>query len=392
MKPWIVGLMAAVAAAIFSTNTPAHARIQVQLGPPPEAFFPEVRAFLEQLAASYNQAQNEVTVVVAPDNPEFLRQTLTRDMLGDVVFVTTARYGEASTLAAYAEAGFLEALDEYVNAPDFNRGDYIAGTWNLATVDGSIYGLPLVARSWAIGVNTAYCDPNQVASKLDSWDSWIGFMETKEHDLDSDGLPDGLMTHTAHDARFMWEALFLAYGGDPNDPASFNAGSEAWQTATTQTLRLLETHPALFASRSDWRQRFHMFGQPIQFVHNDAMDPGSLPLLKRRSPAWQVFAPPGTSALPGLDATVAAIAASEPERIAAAWSFLSWLSSSDVMAAVYPAADLVPLRRSVIESLNDASMHVFASTLERIAFQRPQRHEHSGLIDLKQQLRSGEHE
>lgn len=383
----VLGIVCAVLCAGVS-STP----IQLQLGPPPEAFFPEVRAFLEQLAAVYNASQDEAIVVVAADDPDFLERPVTQEALGDIVLVTGARYGERSTLAEYAAAGFLAPLDPFVNAPEFNRQDYLGSVWNMVTIEGQTFGVPLLARAWGIGVNTDYCDVQQLSLHLDGWNDLLAFMESAELDLNADGVPETLMSHTTRDPVFVWQILFLHYGGDPNDPASFCAQSSAWQQATAQTQSLLERHPDLFAGPGDTRRRLEMYPQPVQFVHNDGMDPGALPLLKRASPQWLVLPPPGAEALPNLDATVAAITVSEPARVEAAWRFVAWLSSPEVMASIYPMANLVPLRRSVADATGNEAMRVFVATLDRVAFQRPMVEESPDMATLKAMLRSLSHE
>ena len=382
----------AIIAALLYAATVFATPIQLQLGPPPESFFPEVRVFLEQLVAAYNGSQGEVTVVISPDNSDFAEQSVSRESIGDIVFLSGTRYGEQSPLAQYAAAGFLAPLDEYVNAPNFGRKDYFGSVWDMVTVNDQTYGIPLLVRAWAVGVNPAYCDLQQLAPHIEGWDSLLHFMETAEIDVNGDGVPDDLMSHTTNDALFLWEVLFLQYGGDPNNPDSFRSQSLAWQQATEQTLGLLVRQPSLFVPQENTHRRFEMYSHPIQFVHNDAMDPGALPLLRRRSPEWLVLPPPGTAALPNMDTTIAAISVSEPERERAAWGFLAWLSSPELMAAIYPPANLVPLRRSVAKSLEDESMQVFAAALERVVFQRPMAHDNADMAMLKQTLRSVGHE
>lgn len=391
MRTLVLSTICAGIAAVLPVASQA-ADLQIQLGPPPESFFPEVRVFLEQLAEAYNATQDQVTLVVAPDNPEFANQPVTLEALGDIIFVSGARYGEASTLATYAQAGFLVPLDDYVNQPEFNRDDYIGNLWDITTFHERIYGVPSLARAWAIGVNAAFCDPQTVAPHLTDWQALLAFMASEQVDVDADGVPDTMLSHTTKDSFFMWQLLFLAHGGDPDVAQSFSTNSAAWQLATAQTIDLVEQHPDLFAPSQGKDRRHDLYPHSLQFVHNDAMDPGALPLLKRRSPNWQLLPPPGTGALPNLDTTVIAIKAADPERVNAAWNFVAWLSSPAVMSAIYPAADLVPLRRSIVQSLSDESMQIFAAALERVDFQRPSPIEHAELAVVREQLRSAEHE
>lgn len=376
------------------TMSPASAAgsMHLQLGPPPESYFPEVRGFLEQLATAYNGLQSEVVVSVAEDDPDFVRRPVTREALGDIVFLSGARYGEVSTLAEYVKAGFLVPLDDRVTDPEFSREDYVDGLWEQVSVNGATYGVPLLARAWAIGVNTAYFDPIHWPSLRDGWSHLLDFMQSTEVDANADGTPDMLMCHTTKDVLFLWQILYLAHGGDPNDPTAFNAQSYAWKRATEETLAVLERRPALFAPFDEGHRRYTMYDHPVQFVHNDAMDPGALPLLQRRSPAWQLSPPPGDGRLPNLDSTVAAIVVSNPEQEAAAWHFLAWLSSAEIMAAVYPSANLVPLRRSVATGLESDSLRMFSQSLERMVFQRPFSEEHTDTAKLKEQLRSVWHD
>ncbi len=357
--------------------------VLVRLGPPPEEYFPEVRVLLEQLASTYNAGQPDTVVSVAPDDPAFLTRDITRDDLGDVVFLSASSFGEASPLAAYASRGFLEPLTSLIEGQEFNRDDFYPGLWDAATFDGNVYGVPLTVRSWALGVNGGYCEPSIVDPHLADWDALLEFMATTQIDLDNDGVMDALMAQTGREAKFLWETLFLEYGGDPEDPNSFNPSSEAWIRATARVTGLMDRAPSLFTPRELSHRRFESFWQPIQFVHNDGMDPGALPMLQRRNPGWMAVALPGDARLPALDTTVVAVRSGSPERVEASWRFVAWLTSPDVMALLYPSADLVPLRRSVAAMALEENTRVFLRSLERITFQRPRLLADPGMESLR---------
>lgn len=375
----------AAALAVFSAAGIAWGT-EVVIGPPPWDVRPNVHSALTELADAYMKAHPGTSVAVAEGIERFDAATVEADGLGDVMFIPAGDYGEASLLGVLASRGLIRPVDDRIAEAAFDKGDYFGNVWETVQIDGRVWGVPMLVRSWGIGVEPARADLSQVRNGFVSWHAALGFLAAAAEDRNNDGHPDATRVATAFSPRKLWEALFLHNGGDPNDPASFHPESGAWQRALDDLARIVSANPYLFGHGRILPASSAQFDAPIQFVHDNASNYGSLPLLRARGRSFELLAAPGSGPIPPLETTVVAIKASTPDQEAAAWDFVAWVTSPDTLGVFCPALSVTPLRKSVAYATPDPDARQFAQQIERMVFQRPVPAESPALGELKEAI------
>lgn len=83
----------------------------------------------------------------------------------------------AETVNQYANQNLLEAWDEYIEGTEVNADNYVAEAWDVGTVNGEQYGIPVTLGSWVMYYNKDLVD-QYMPGALD--DNIITFAEIEE--------------------------------------------------------------------------------------------------------------------------------------------------------------------------------------------------------------------
>lgn len=111
---------------VLSTQQPWDAEVQKRVS----QFEEKTGATVEFDLYAFGQTVQKVAVELTSRSPAY-----------DIVFV------EASDVPRFAPGGFIEPLDDYVKAANFDLGDFIPSTIDAETVDGKLYSIPYFAAT-----------------------------------------------------------------------------------------------------------------------------------------------------------------------------------------------------------------------------------------------------
>jgi ABC-type glycerol-3-phosphate transport system substrate-binding protein len=191
-------------------------------------------------------------------------------------------------------------------------------------------------------------------------------------DVNGDGWPDTSLIECGMSPYTLWQCAFLSNGGDPSDAQSFSNHSDAWIYATSYVRQLVLANPLLVRASREPKAVSLNSAAKMQFVHDDRGNQTSFQDRKGGGENWRLFPVPGQGPIPPLDTTVIAIKRNTPAKEEAAWRFVAWLTSADVMSRLMPRYNMTPLRPSVVQGTNNDEWRFFASQIERMRFQQPQ--------------------
>lgn len=376
-------LVLGAAASVFVQLAPAT---EITLGPPPWELRPNVRWSLETIASMYEAARPDVPVTVTSGLPGFDASTVGPDDLGDVMFIPISEYGQPSILGTLVGRGLCVDLSDRTLEGRFERADFYPNTWESVTADGRTWGIPLMVRSWGIGVDTRKADAETLRQLARSWPAFIDAQPGYLQDYDGDGIQDGSVIRCGMSPYTIWSSLFVELGGNPSDPDSFVPGSPAWDGAIAKLRALRVANPYFFDMGRAPLAVDVRHDSAVMFVHDDEGGRTSFRRRDANEDAWRLIPLPGTGSTAPLNATVLAIKTSTMERESAAWEFVVWLTSTPVLAELAPRFHLTPVRRSVRDILYNSTTSFFASQLERIRFQKPLTTPNPAAVRLRQEL------
>ncbi|WP_047982702.1 ABC transporter substrate-binding protein [Ornithinibacillus contaminans] len=105
----------------------------------------------------YNETDPEYPVKLVKMEGQVLNNklaTVTRSGEGvpDIAMIAS------ETVAQYTSQGMLESWDEYIEDTEVKAENYIEEAWNVGTVDGKQYGLPVAMGTWVMYYNKDLVD------------------------------------------------------------------------------------------------------------------------------------------------------------------------------------------------------------------------------------------
>ncbi|NUM55867.1 MAG: extracellular solute-binding protein [Candidatus Hydrogenedentes bacterium] len=343
---------------------------ELVLGPPPWDLRPHVRWSLQTVATMYESSHPGVTVRVTPGLASFNATTVDAQDLGDIMFVPGTEFGRASILGILVERGLCLDLSANVQEPAFEKDDFYPNVWDSVTRDNRIWAVPLMVRSWGLAVDARKADATAFGEQVQSWQGLINSQSALVRDFNGDSIPDYTSMLCGMTPFTVWQCVFLDLGGDPSDAASLRPGTPAWEGALSVVNGLHSANPLFFDRLRLTRALELRRDAAVRFVHDD--DAGRTSFQLHDGPEnWKLVPVPGSGAIAPLDTTVLAIKPGPPDKEAAAWAFVRWLTSAAVLAELTPKFHLTPLRQSVVATINDPVTSFFAAQIERMRFQPP---------------------
>ncbi len=342
-------------------------RIRLVFGSPPWAPPQGSRDGLNALIKAYAQIEPGVTIELAPDRVMPSIDAVTRADVGDIIIDESLWIGGSGAIARLRALDAIVPLDSFIAQDQFDFADYYPNVQELVTDDRQTWGLPFAVVSWAFAIPPTLEEEPWIAEQLKSWDRlpdvlaslWVEMMGDDAHPLSAAWI----------DPSILWTCLFLRAGGDLNDIDSLAPDSPAAQKASTEFWQLFERNPPAFRPYSKPDEGAVDLGF---MVVTDAVGASrSLQTIQRQLPGVQIVGAPNANAISPTNTHVLAITRSTPEKERAAWRFVRWLCSADVIQKLHEDQGMLPLRISLKNRVQDPAQLVLLEQIQRMQFQKP---------------------
>jgi multiple sugar transport system substrate-binding protein len=291
-------------------------------------------------------------------------------------------YQYGTNMPQLAQAPKLVDLTDRVQEPDFNWNDFFEGERAVATVDGRVLGIPALVDNLAIVYNKDLFEQAGVDEPTADW-TWDDVRAAAKATTNPDEKIFGMVFPADASETMVWqyEAMLWEAGGDilneDNTEAAFN--SEAGVRALT-TLQEMQQDGSLYLDfHPDSGKYGELFNSgKIAMVITGPWDLSGFPDVNYGVQVMPSFDPGGSHiTIAGPDNWV--IFDNGPERVDAAWKFLTFLASPDEVLKDSLATSHLPTRASVENMSGFAAFDkkypgvgTFAENLVNVTKARPQ--------------------
>src|SRR4051794_39902434 len=293
----------------------------------------------QQQAVSRFEAENpgiKVEVTTVP-YPEYQQRLLTAVQGGNAPDVSTL---DQIWIAAFAEAGAIDPLDDQAKAAGIKPDTFFKGAWNSANYNGKLWGIPFNVDVWSFSfVNNALLK----AAGIDpaSMVSFDGLKKAAEKltDAGKGRYGVGLFAHKGEDTVVVMDSFIFSNGGkvlDEGGKCALTSDAAVGALTFLQSLAPYAPKGILNASSGDMRELFLNGSLALEFW--PALEQ---PTLQKSKLDWDFVvghAPEGKTPIGTYGGWNLAVYASSKHK-EAAWKFIQFLTRQDVNGAV---VDLVP--------------------------------------------------
>jgi len=348
--------------------------------PPPEDEALEYKS-LQAIVDAFNAAhEGEINVTMQYVNSDNALQKVTVALQGGEQPDISYQYG--TNMPQLAQSPKLVDLTDRVNAADFGWDDFFEGERAVATVNGRVYGIPALVDNLAIVYNKDLFEQSGVPEPTPDW-TWDDARAAASAITDPDEKIFGMVFPADGSETTVWEyeAMLWAAGGDilssDNTTAAFNG--EGGVRALT-TLQQMEQDGSLYLDfHPDSGKSGQLFNSGnIGMVITGPWDLSSFPDANYGVQVMPAFDAGGShETIAGPDNWV--IFDNGPERVDAAWEFLTFLASPDLILQDSLATSHLPTRASVQDLPGFADFDqkypgvgTFAANLANVLKARPQ--------------------
>ena len=348
--------------------------------PPPEDEALEYKS-LQAILDAFNAAhEGEINVTMQYVNSDNALQKVTVALQGGEQPDISYQYG--TNMPQLAQSPKLVDLTDRVNAADFGWDDFFEGERAVATVNGRVYGIPALVDNLAIVYNKDLFEQSGVPEPTPDW-TWDDARAAASAITDPDEKIFGMVFPADGSETTVWEyeAMLWAAGGDilssDNTTAAFNG--EGGVRALT-TLQQMEQDGSLYLDfHPDSGKSGQLFNSGnIGMVITGPWDLSSFPDANYGVQVMPAFDAGGShETIAGPDNWV--IFDNGPERVDAAWEFLTFLASPDLILQDSLATSHLPTRASVQDLPGFADFDqkypgvgTFAANLANVLKARPQ--------------------
>jgi ABC-type glycerol-3-phosphate transport system substrate-binding protein len=289
---------------------------------------------VESFEAANPGIKVEVTTI---PYPEYQQRLLTAVQGGNAPDVSTV---DQIWVAAFAEAGAIDPLDDLAEAAGVTADTFFPGAWASANYDGKLWGIPFNVDVWQFSfyntdlVEAAGIDP----ASLTTFEGLKAAGE-KLTDAANGKFGIGLFAHKGEDTVVVMNSFIFSNGGSVlNDDGSCGLTSEASVEALTYLQSLAPYAPQGIANASsgDMRELFLNGSLAVEFW--PALEQ---PTLQKSSINWDFVngtAPAGMTPIGTYGGWNLVMYKDSPNK-EAAWKFIEFLTQEDVNGQV---VDLVP--------------------------------------------------
>jgi multiple sugar transport system substrate-binding protein len=361
-------------------NEPVELTMWMGYTPPPPADESFEYLSIERMVDEFNQQNPNVTVNLQYVNSDFALQKATVALQGNKAPDISYQYG--TNMPQLAQSPELVDLTDRVNEADFNWDDFFEGERAVATVDGRVLGIPALVDNLAIVYNKDLFQKAGLPEPTEDW-TWADATEAAKAITDPDEKIFGLAFPADGSETMVWQyiSMLWAAGGDILNPENTEAifNSEAGVRALT-TLKEINDAGAMYLDfRPDAGKYGELFNSgKIGMVITGPWDLSGFPDANYGVQFMPSFDPGGShETIAGPDNWV--IFDNGPERVAAAWEFLKFISSPEQVLKDSIDTGHLPTRASVEEMPEFSEFDkkypgagTFASNLVNVKKARPQ--------------------
>jgi ABC-type glycerol-3-phosphate transport system substrate-binding protein len=293
----------------------------------------------QQEAVKRFEAENpgiKVEVTTVP-YPEYQQRLLTAVQGGNAPDVSTL---DQIWIAAFAEAGAIDPLDDQAKAAGIKADTFFKGAWDSANYNGKLWGIPFNVDVWSFSfVNNALL--KEAGIDPASMVSFDGLKKAAEKltDAGRGRYGVGLFAHKGEDTVVVMDSFIFSNGGkvlDEGGKCALTSDAAVGALTFLQSLAPYAPKGILNASSGDMRELFLNGSLALEFW--PALEQ---PTLQKSKLDWDFVvghAPEGKTPIGTYGGWNLAVYASSKHK-EAAWKFIQFLTREDVNGAV---VDLVP--------------------------------------------------
>jgi multiple sugar transport system substrate-binding protein len=317
--------------------------------PPPPVNEAYEYTSLTGLVDEFNKSHPDIHVTVRYVNSDFALQKLTVALQGNEQPDISYQYG--SNMAQVATTPKVVDLTDRVNSDSsFNWEDFFPAEREAATVDGRVLGIPALVDNLAVVYNKDLFKQAGLDEPTPDW-TWADLEHAATTLTDPSIKQFGLAFPMDGSETTVWqyEAMLWEAGGDilnsDNTQAAFN--SEAGVTALSTLQRLAKADALYEDFHPDAGKMEELFNSGnVGMIITGPWDLASFPDVDYGVQIMPSFNDPSNhQSIAGPDNWV--IFDNGPERVDAAWEFLSWFTAADQLARDSMATGHLPTRSSV---------------------------------------------
>lgn len=226
--------------------------------------------------------------------------------------------------AAYlASRGQIVPIDKFLPDKEFNLDDFYESLWKPVTFDGKVWGVPWATLSLVLFCNKEIFENAGINSPPENWDQFVDYAERLTQDTDGDGAVDqwGFAYRNIEQLLMVGMSQVFQKDGQLLTEEGFALGSE-----TIEALGFLQGLLSSGVAKRSYFQDSEHFAMRIQSV------PDALEALDRHDISrYEVAYLPtfGKRAQANAETLYLAVRRSTPEKEAASWEFIKWISRKD---------------------------------------------------------------
>jgi ABC-type glycerol-3-phosphate transport system substrate-binding protein len=333
-----------------------------------------VKELVDELAREYNDSHPGVRVT-----PVFqgLYEELQVKMLAAAVTRALPDVAQVQLeyMAAYINNGLIEPINDSI--PGEERGDILEELWELAAVEGQIYGVPFCISTTVFFYNEDAFERAGIEGAPATWDEMIRIGKRLTEDIDGDGRPDRYAILFWMDGFYGIAPFLWANGGSffSKDGTRIVLTSDEMVRTIMMLRDLVFTHRIMPQNWTDWE------GGQAFLAGRLAMGPFTSAAISygEQNLPWRLRIIP----MPAVDGNRSSVLggsvlvnfAKGRKKRELADDFIYWLVSKENTIRLHEKVGYVPVRRSALTSLEimafDRKNPNFKVPIESLEFARP---------------------
>jgi multiple sugar transport system substrate-binding protein len=348
--------------------------------PPPPVEESLENISLNKIVDAFNAANPDIHVTTTYVNSDKALTKALTALQGGLQPDISYQYG--TNMARLATTPKLVDLTDRVNNPSYKWDDFFEGERAVATVDGKVFGVPALVDNLAVVYNKDLFEAAGLPEPTPDW-TWADFQADAAAIADPSKKISGVMFPADGSETTVWEyeAMLWAAGGDilnaDNTEAVFNSAAGVRALTTLQQMRQAGSLDLDFNPDSGKYSNLFNSGN-MGMVITGPWDLGAFPNVNYGVQVMPSFDPGGNHlTIAGPDNWV--IFDNGPARVDAAWKFLTYLTSPDVVLQDSLDTSHLPTRASVRDLPGFAPFEekykgteTFVQNLENVQKARPQ--------------------
>lgn len=339
----------------------------------------EGKAF-NKLVDEFNSSHKGIDVKVLETNNDYALQKVLTAVRGGTPPDVAYLYG--SWAPNVAKIPSVVDLTSTVNSKQVNWQDFYPGERAVATVDGKVIGVPALVDNLAVVYNTSLLKKAGVATPTANW-TWDDFRADARKLTDAATKQYGTSypADASEDSVWHWEAMLWEAGGAilnaGNTKAAFNSPAGLRAMTTLKQMAVDDKSVYVDTTNSKYMDLFN--AGKIGMLVTGPWDLSSVhvPYGVQIMPAYP-GSPAGHQSIAGPDNWV--LFNNGSDRVAAAKTFVTWLTAPTQVKEFSLATGDLPIRQSVgndaavVDQMNKKlpGLKVYIENLSNVKQARPQ--------------------